>query len=176
MKNKSIKKLLALSLCTALLLAGCGGNATQDGSSGDVNEHAEVATDNGSGEDAAAEEEAESLPKEDAQEAFTKAGIETDIPDLSSVLASADGLGEDAIVGACVGSSTMHDGKLMAIAEKHFNAITLENELKLDCMLGYNNEAPAPDSIHEEELNGETIEVPTLDHSRADAVLDKMFV
>ena len=174
MKNKSIQKALALFLSASLLLAGCGGNAAADGGSGADDAASQTAAEEVSSDEGTAKEEAPNLPKEDAQEAFEKAGIETEIPDLSSVLASADGLGEDAIVGACVGSSTMHDAKLMAIAEKHFNAVTLENELKLDCMLGYNNDAPAPDSIHEEDLNGETIEVPTLDHSRADAVLDKI--
>ncbi|MBR6486607.1 MAG: endo-1,4-beta-xylanase, partial [Lachnospiraceae bacterium] len=49
-----------------------------------------------------------------------------------------------------------------------------ENELKMDCMFGYNNAAYAPESIHEEELNGEKIMVPTIDHSQADTILDEL--
>ncbi len=101
-------------------------------------------------------------------------GVEEDIPDLRSVVASADGLGEDAICGTCLGSVGVNDSNLMKLVEKHFNAVTLENELKMDAMFGYNNDAPAAGSIHEEEIGGETIEVPTLDNSRADAILDKI--
>ena len=101
-------------------------------------------------------------------------GVEEDIPDLSSVVASADGLGEDAICGTALGSVGINDQNLMALVEKHFNAVTLENELKMDSMFGYNNDSVPEGSIHEEELNGEKIMVPTLDHSRADAILDKL--
>ena len=52
--------------------------------------------------------------------------------------------------------------------------LLLKMKLKPDSMFGYNNDAPADGSIHEEELNGETIEVPELDFSRADAILDKI--
>ena len=101
-------------------------------------------------------------------------GVEEDITDLRSVVASAEGLGEDAICGTCLGSVGVNDANLMKIIEKHFNAVTLENELKMDSMFGYNNDSPAAGSIHEEELNGEKIEVPTIDYSRADAILDKI--
>ena len=90
--------------------------------------------------------------------------VQTDIPDLYKSVASKDGIGEDAIVGTCYGSSNFTDEKLMQLVTKHFNAVTLENELKPDCMFGYNNAAPASGSIHKEELNGEQIDVPTLDH------------
>ena len=62
----------------------------------------------------------------------------------------------------------------MKLVEKHFNAVTLENELKMDSMFGYNNDSVPAGSVHEEELNGEKIMVPTLDNSRADAILDKI--
>ncbi|MCR5103750.1 MAG: endo-1,4-beta-xylanase, partial [Eubacterium sp.] len=101
-------------------------------------------------------------------------GVEEDITDLRSVVASADGLGENAICGTCLGSVGVNDANLMKLVEKHFNGVTLENELKMDSMFGYNNDAPPSGSIHEEELNGETIEVPTIDNSRADAILDKI--
>lgn len=112
------------------------------------------------------------VPEGGVNEAVADAGIETDIPDLRSVVASADGLGEDAICGTCFGNAEINDQNLIDLVEKHFNAVTLENELKMDCMFGYNNDAPPAGSIHEEELNGETIMVPTIDHSRTDAVLD----
>lgn len=109
-----------------------------------------------------------------AKESGKAIEIEKDIPDLCKYIASKDGLGEDAICGAAIGTGALSDPAVMDIIHKHFNAVTLENELKMDCMFGYNNAAYAPDSIHEEELNDEKIMVPTLDHSRADAVLDEL--
>ena len=98
-----------------------------------------------------------------------------DNPDALYVsIASEKGLGPDAIVGAAVNRETINDEKLMELVHTHFNAVTLENELKMDCMLGYSNAVCPDGSIHDEELNGETIQVPTLDHSRADEMLDKI--
>lgn len=99
--------------------------------------------------------------------------IQQDITALRDVVASADGLGEGAFIGTSVTGSEVADEVLFELVEKHFNAVTLGNELKPDCMFGYNNAAYAEGSLHEEELNGETITVPTLDHSRADKLLDK---
>lgn len=93
---------------------------------------------------------------------------------LRDAVASESGLGDDAIIGACLGTQSIGDERLFEIAMTQFNAITLENELKPDAMFGYNNSAPFPGSIHEEEVDGKMIEVPTLDHSRADAMLDKL--
>ena len=60
--------------------------------------------------------------------------VQTDIPDLCKTVASKDGLGEDAIVGTCYGDDEISDAKLMQIVTKHFNAVTLENELKPETM------------------------------------------
>ncbi|MCR4657700.1 MAG: endo-1,4-beta-xylanase [Lachnospiraceae bacterium] len=95
-----------------------------------------------------------------------------DLPSLKDCVASADGLGEDAVFGTCLSSAGIHDDLLMGLIEKHFNAVTLENELKPDAMFGYNNDMPPAGSIHEEELNGKIVSIPALDHSRADAILD----
>nr|AHF25111.1 xylanase [uncultured bacterium Contig1552] len=100
--------------------------------------------------------------------------VQTDIPDLCKTVASKDGLGEDAIVGTCYGDDEISDAKLMQIVTKHFNAVTLENELKPETMFGNSNAAPASDSIHKEELNGEQIDVPTLSYARADKMLDQI--
>lgn len=98
------------------------------------------------------------------------AEVETDIPDLRSVVASADGIGEDAICGTSIVQSELSDELLMQLVEKHFNAITIGNELKPDAMFGYNNAAVG--ALEEVEFNGEKMTVPVLDHSRADAILD----
>ena len=47
--------------------------------------------------------------------------IESDIPDLKSVVSSADGLGADAYTGTCIANGHLSDGTLMKLVEKHFN-------------------------------------------------------
>lgn len=101
-----------------------------------------------------------------------KKEIEKDVPSLKSAMASADGLGTDAIIGTSLTNDEISDQTLMDLVEKHFNAVTLGNELKLDCMLGYNNAAYKEGGITKGEINGQEIDVPVLDHSRADMMLD----
>ena len=93
---------------------------------------------------------------------------------LREAVSSDEGLGEDAVIGACISSASINDDDLWRIATENFNAFTLENELKPDAMFGYHNDAVPAGSVHEEELNGKKIMVPTLDHSRADAILDRI--
>ncbi|MBO4864255.1 MAG: endo-1,4-beta-xylanase [Eubacterium sp.] len=159
--SKKIKTIICASLAAAMMVSMCGCGTGSTGSENDVKEEVTEAV-------TEATEETSEEPIEDF------AGIENDIPELRSVMASADGLGEDAICGTCFGMNEFYDGYVLNLIKKHFNAVTLENELKMDAMFGYNNDAPPSGSIHEEELNGEKIMVPTLDHSRADGVLDKI--
>ena len=93
---------------------------------------------------------------------------------LRDAVASAEGLGEDAICGTCIGLPGIGDERLLSLVEEHFNAVTLENELKPDSLFGNNKERIPGGSLHEEELGGRSIMVPTLDHSEADAILDKI--
>ena len=46
--------------------------------------------------------------------------IESDIPDLKSVVSSADELGADAYTGTCIANGHLSDGTLMKLVEKHF--------------------------------------------------------
>ena len=91
---------------------------------------------------------------------------------LREAVVSPSGLGEDAIFGCCLNRKSIRDAKLFELAASNFNAITLENELKCETMLDGNNNRPAEGSIHEEDLDGDTISVPTLDHTQADEMLD----
>ncbi|MBR1743940.1 MAG: endo-1,4-beta-xylanase, partial [Lachnospiraceae bacterium] len=106
------------------------------------------------------------------RQSVPKPEIEKDIPSLRDVMATETGLGSDAVIGTSLTSPEISDETLMDLVEKHFNAVTLGNELKLDCMLGYNNAACPEGSITKAEIDGKEIEVPTLDHSRADKMLD----
>ena len=162
----------AMAMCTACTPASVTQHTGTQEPAEDT-QKTEAHQEEDAGKAAEASEGAEDVPAE-ADDEEEEIGIERDIPDLKDIVASSEGLGEDAVCGACLGTNGMNDGLIMELAEKHFNAITLENELKMDAMFGYSNESPRPGSIHDEELNGHTIAVPKLDHSKADAILDKI--
>ncbi len=103
-----------------------------------------------------------------SEAAVEKKEIEKDIPDLKD--AFTEDFGEDMIVGVSVVNSEMSDELLMQLVTKHFNAITIGNELKPDALFDYSN-ASCPGTTTAE-LNGETITVPVLNYSRAENILD----
>ncbi len=82
-------------------------------------------------------------------------------------------MGEDFIVGTSICNGDLADANEMALVTKHFNAITLGNELKPDAMFGYsNNKCPGTETVT---LNGEQLEVPKLDYSRAEKTLNYIY-
>ncbi len=96
------------------------------------------------------------------------ASIEKNVPDLKDTFES--DFGEDVIAGVSVVGSELSDKVLMSLVTKHFNSVTLGNELKPDALFGYSN-GVCPGTTTDV-LNGETIEVPVLDYSRAETILD----
>lgn len=100
--------------------------------------------------------------------------IEKDIKSLKDVVATSKGLGKNAIIGTEVNTSEYTDELYMDLLYKHFNGVTLGNELKLDCMMGYHDGNKTNPGLTKTVLNGKEIVVPILDHSRADAILDKI--
>ena len=105
--------------------------------------------------------------------------IEWNIPDLKDTVSSNDkGIGTDAYTGALLTVSDLSDQPLMDLVHKHFNAVTFENEMKMDAMFGYsNNEAPGLHTITWTRADGTEMTdftVPTLDYSRADKILDAL--
>lgn len=103
----------------------------------------------------------------DGQEAC----IEEDIPNWKDSLV--EDLGAGTIAGTAATLSEMEDETLMELVTKHFNAVTLGNELKLDAMLGYKKSCNE-DQTETVTFNGQQLQVPKLDHSRADTMLDKI--
>ena len=98
--SKKIKTIICASLAAAMMVSMCGCGTGSTGSENDVKEEVtEVVTE--------ATEETSEEPIEDF------AGIENDIPELRSVMASADGLGEDAICGTCFGMNEFYDGYVL---------------------------------------------------------------
>lgn len=96
------------------------------------------------------------------------ASIEKGVPNLKDTF-TAD-FGDDVIAGVSIVGSEINDKPLMDLVTKHFNSVTLGNELKPDALFGYSN-GTCPGTTTDT-LNGETIEVPVLDYSRAEAILD----
>jgi len=76
----------------------------------------------------------------------------------------------DFIAGTSVTGGEINDKSLMNLVTTHFNGVTLGNELKPDCMFGYNNEhCPGTETIT---LNGEELEVPRIGFAKAEKYLD----
>ncbi len=105
--------------------------------------------------------------------------IEWNIPDLKDTVSSNDkGIGTDAYTGALLTVSDLSDQPLMDLVHKHFNAVTFENEMKMDALFGYSNDkAPGLHTITWTRADGTEMTdftVPTLDYSRADKILDAL--
>ena len=91
--------------------------------------------------------------------------IEANIPNLKDAFTK--DFGDDMICGTSLSGSEINDKVLMQLVEKHFNAVTLGNELKPDSHLGYSIRG-----TEEATIDGQTITVPVLDYSNAERYLD----
>ena len=94
--------------------------------------------------------------------------IQTDIVDLKDAVNKKLGT-DDFIVGASICNSDLGDVDSMGLVTKHFNGLTLGNELKPDAMFGYASANPRTETVT---FNGEELLVPVLDYSRAERGLD----
>ena len=94
--------------------------------------------------------------------------IEKNIPNLKDTFVA--DFDENEIAGVSIVGSELNDKVLMELVTKHFNAVTLGNELKPDALFGYSN-GVCPGTTTDT-LNGEEITVPVLDYSRAEQILD----
>ena len=106
-----------------------------------------------------------------------KPEIEKDIPDWKTSVT--ESLGTGSIAGTAIMSSEITDDTLMALVEKHFNAVTLGNELKPDALFNYQiGQSVEYTTIT---FQGKELKVPVvndkkenLDFSRADEMLNKI--
>ena len=96
--------------------------------------------------------------------------IDEDVPNLDDVMTGV--FGEDFIVGSAFASGTLDDIGTEMILKKHFNAVTIGNELKPDALFGYSNAQHT--KLQTITFNGQELVVPTLDYSRAEMILDKI--
>lgn len=103
---------------------------------------------------------------EDAEESIR--GIQRDVPDLKDAIAAKTD--SEFITGVSITNGEISDKDLMDLVTKHFNAVTLGNELKPDCLFGYSNDTcPGTETIT---FKGVEMEVPTMDYSRPEKMLD----
>lgn len=94
--------------------------------------------------------------------------IEEDIPVLRDSFD--ENFSGTTYAGVSLTNDEIDNPYIMALVTKHFNAVTLGNELKPDAIFGYNN-SKAPKLVTYD-FNGEEFEAPKMDFSRADKMLD----
>ena len=162
MKKKMVCRALALAL--AALLSGCGpqagGSAAQDGSQESLGD-----SENASVPDGESKQEADA----DSGSENASDGENAETPILKDAVMKIMGCR----VGCAATEGELNDEKIWEIVTTHFNAVTFGNELKPDALVGYSVEkCPGTETA---ELNGETIQVPKLDYSRAERMLDKIY-
>lgn len=79
---------------------------------------------------------------------------------------------EDFIVGGAVTLGELNDDGVVALVRKHFNALTIGNELKPDAIFNYSNQkCPGTTTAV---LNGKEIVVPVVNFVRAEKILDQI--
>ena len=158
MQKKLLAGIMAAFLVT-VAAAGCGNDGTED-----VVPDSQVETDNvessdgsGDGQTDGNEQQAVDEDKGDGEELVLRDAVMQNL---------------GCRVGAAVTLGEINDEQVWELVTTYFNALTIGNELKPDAMFGYSL-ASCP-GTEEAELNGETILVPKMDYSRAEAILDKV--
>lgn len=169
-----MKKKIAVCMAGILavsVLMSCGSQVGERGTESITNVTNENA-DAPDQADAGAETEAEDSDDAEASEGDVQdAEAEND---EEEVVILKDGVEKQlgCFVGTAITSQELGDTKIWALITTHFNAITLGNELKPDCMFGYSNGRCK--GTEEADLNGETIVVPKLDYSKSEKILDRI--
>lgn len=99
-----------------------------------------------------------------------RAGIELDVEDLWRAVT--DDMGSDFLMGGAVTATEIQDEGVVALVQKHFNALTIGNELKPDALFNYsNNTCPGTRTVT---FNGESLTVPIMNFTRAESILDEI--
>lgn len=101
---------------------------------------------------------------------LSASAAETAIPILRDAMTSE--MGDDFIVGTAINGGIPGDTRAMQLVTTHFNAITLENELKPDSMLGPFWMRPQTETVT---LNGKKLVVPKLNFSSPDGILNHIY-
>lgn len=162
MRSKIVCAALTFALAVSLL-SGCGSSAEETPGSG----RGTQSEAQGSVLDEASDEEVSGGESEENKDLADAEG--TELPILKDAVMDIMGCR----IGCAASEGVLNDAKAWELITTYFNAITLENELKPDSMVGYSvTRCPGTETA---ELGGETIEVPRLDYSRAERMLDKIY-
>ena len=98
--------------------------------------------------------------------------IQTGIVNLRNTVNKKLGADGNFIVGTAITNSDLADVESMGLVTKHFNGLTIGNELKPDAMFGYASSNPKTETVV---FNGEELLVPVLDYSRAERTLNYIY-
>lgn len=162
MRSKIVCAALTFALAVSLL-SGCGSSAEETPGSGSGTQSEAQ----GSVPDETSDAEAPGGESEGNKDLADAEG--TELPILKDAVMDIMGCR----IGCAASEGVLNDVKAWELITTYFNAITLENELKPDSMVGYSvARCPGTETA---ELGGETIEVPRLDYSRAERMLDKIY-
>ncbi len=96
--------------------------------------------------------------------------IQTNIVSMDKAVNKKLGANGEFIVGTSIVNSDLGDIESMGLVTKHFNGLTIGNELKPDAIFGYGKP-----KMEEVSFNGETLLVPVLDFTRAERTLDYIY-
>ncbi len=177
MKQRSlIRKLTAWAVTSAVVisLAACGEHKDQTVSTSDsITETSVSVSEEVKGTETTTSEDSKETGSSTSGE--TK-GTETENNweiDNVPVLRDSFRKNNGGFIGCAVTGSEIDDPKVWEILTTHFEAVTLGNELKPDALFGYSNgTCPGKETVI---LNGEEMEVPKINYSRAEKILDKIY-
>ena len=96
--------------------------------------------------------------------------IDEDVPNLSEAISEV--FGDDFITGTALGIGEVDDLGIEMLINKHFNAVTVGNELKPDALFGYSNSQHT--ALQTITFNDQSLVVPTLNYSKAEEILNKV--
>lgn len=161
------KRVISICVLATLLLGACGTAGEQketEQPSAVIEEEAVAEQETAEGTDAAEQETATTGESNEEE-----AKVAEEIPILRDCYEQAMG----GWIGCAVTGTEIDDPGVFEIMTTHFNAVTLGNELKPDAIFGYSN-GKHPGLV-EADLNGTIMEVPKMDFSRAERILDKIY-
>ena len=159
----------SMVLCSSLVAVGCA--KQNDTAAGTKNDSGVVK------EQEAEQSEADATENTEEAETTTEENTDTDenLTATEEIIPLRDCVPE--VIGGRIGcevtGAEADDPKVWEIITTHFDSVTLGNELKPDALVGYS--VTTVPGIVEDELDGEVIEVPKLDYSRAEKILDQIY-
>lgn len=163
MMTKKMVYILSIATLTACILGGCKAQTEDKAVAEPVVEESTVENNEEEVADAEAALEEETVEENIVEEVL----LDDDTPALR------DAYELGGWIGCAVTGSEIDDPGVWAIITKHFNAVTLGNELKPDAIFNYSNDrCPGTEMV---ELDGEEVEMPVMSFDRAERILNRIY-